>query len=842
MRHWFAIALLAGSWLFGTDFFQPANYWVWSVCLLAATWLLTDVPIGVPSRRLRILAMALALPALWWLSIPQKAIPLLLIIGLALDRTPLPDRWPRLLGRAAMLASLVLLVQSLTLEVYQVGTARGHELPTVLARPLLVATRLLGTDVTLDGSWIVAATAYGTERVAATWELLFDPASVAFAAGAIVLLILAFGRERGWAGLARKTCTLLVIVLLWAPLRAITMIDLILHQILRADAGLFPNVGIILVSSWTHFGLVVALALVVAMIFKRRVDSPSNAPLIATRARRSMPISVAVGLATTGVVILTSMWIWSPIGHRKAGRVLVVERHSTWEPTTEPYGTKVYGEAGSYNYAAIYAYCQQFYRMGRILESDPIDDNQLADCDVLIIKTPTARYSSEEVEAIVNFVRRGGSALLIGDHTNVFNMNTYLNDIGRRFGFTFRNDLLFKVGSPYKQPYDPPRIVHPILQDLPPMNFAVSCSIDPGTSVGTMAIRNTGLWNLPPAYQESNYHPQAEYRPYMQYGAWCQLWTTTAGRGRVAAFADSTLFSNFCVFQPGKRELFMGMLEWLNHTSPFDSVLLRMAIAIPCTLLGGLLAVAGWWFGQKYQGSWIVLVAAGLFGWTVASLGMVVWQRAQLPALSTDHPMQHIVIDRTLSDVPLFTGAFADAPDGVGYGMLEQWIPRIGAYISRDSGPEVFDGDGLVLICPTKLPDHDYRTRLVQWVHSGGKLLVVDTPDIGDSTANSILMLFGVQSSHLSIDPVDKPLEITGMKESAALQMTCRITGGEPIAQWNDLPAATRLSYGKGSVTVIGFGSLFNDAAMGFHWLAEPDQDVLKRYESLYALLRIAFQ
>ena len=36
-----------------------------------------------------------------------------------------------------------------------------------------------------------------------------------------------------------------------------------------------------------------------------------------------------------------------------------------------------------------------------------------------------------------------------------------------------------------------------------------------------------------------------------------------------------------------------------------------------------------------------------------------------------------------LSTVPLFTGAFADDPEGGGYGLLEQWIPRVGNYTSR---------------------------------------------------------------------------------------------------------------------------------------------------------------
>ena len=178
-------------------------------------------------------------------------------------------------------------------------------------------------------------------------------------------------------------------------------------------------------------------------------------------------------------------------------------------------------------------------------------------------------------------------------------MNTYLNDIARHFGFTFRNDLLFRIGDPYKQAYQPPRVAHPIVQHVPPMHFAVSCSIDPGWSLGRMVIRNTGLWSLPPAYHESNYHPQAEYAPEMQYGAWCQLWSTTYGSGRVLAFADSTLFSNFCVFQPGKAELLRGMLDWLNHTSPFDRRGPKLLLVIPSTVIGGLLVALGAWFGRR---------------------------------------------------------------------------------------------------------------------------------------------------------------------------------------------------------------------------------------------------
>ena len=88
----------------------------------------------------------------------------------------------------------------------------------------------------------------------------------------------------------------------------------------------------------------------------------------------------------------------------------------------------------------------------------------------------------------------------------------------------------------------------------------------------------------------------------------------------------------------------------------------------------------------------MVCVAAGCYcspgpwlrGLPEAGLVVQMQQRA-MPLPPKQHSMTHVVIDRTVSTVPLFTGAFADDLEGNGYGMLEQWIPRIGNYISRRS-------------------------------------------------------------------------------------------------------------------------------------------------------------
>ena len=281
---------------------------------------------------------------------------------------------------------------------------------------------------------------------------------------------------------------------------------------------------------------------------------------------------------------------------------MVVERHSAWEPTSPHYDTTRYGEDPSYTYAAIYDYGTHFYQMSRLSESAAIDDESLSQCDVLVIKTPTEPYRSEEAAAVARFVGRGGGLLMIGDHTNCDRWSTHLNAVARPFGFQFRYDILFPVGSPYVELIQPPAIPHPILQNVGPFHFAGTCSLDPGASLGRAVVLTTGKWSLPPDYHTENYFPQAEYRPDMRYGAFIQLWSTRYGRGRVLAIADSTLFSNFCTFEPGKSELMLGMLEWLNRRSLFD----YWAVRLLFWLVLGLAALAG--LGLA---AWLVLVAGG---------------------------------------------------------------------------------------------------------------------------------------------------------------------------------------------------------------------------------------
>ena len=581
------------------------------------------------------------------------------------------------------------------------------------------------------------------------------------------------------------------------------------------------------------------------------------------------------------VAIFTAAVCWDPPGKRKSGRVMVVERHSQWEPTTKPYDTKwfvepkLFDEGSGYNYARIYRYLAQYYDMSRLLEGDKIDDETLSKCDVLIVKTPTARYSPEEAEAVRRFVERGGGLLLVGDHTNFERSSTIMNDIVRPMGFIFCDDLLFSFEqSPYEQSYLEPAVPHPAVQHVGPMDFAVSCSIDPGTSRGRAIIANTGLWSMGPEYHNENFHPVPQHCPEMRCGAFIQAWSGRYGRGRAAAFTDSTIFSNFCVGQPGKSELMLGLVEWLNHAAPWTDprpwlILLGiaplaaglwLAFCLPAPFgrgaggEGGAEAAEALTLalskrergpkakartqrerGQSTANLWLLLLAAGSCGWVVGGLAVNAAHAWAMPTPQRIHPEPLVVVDRTASKVPLASGLYPQGNDA-GYGILEAWLSRMDCETVRKAGPAAFSGDVLVIICPSKPLSTEYLEGLKKYVACGGRLLVIDSPENARSKANTLLWPFGLTIRH---DRAWKgKLRALSALPPVDIEPACEVSGGRPLAWLDKLPIAAIVRYNKGAVMAVGFGSLWNDTRMGETWQNEPDAAVKARYDVLFGLLR----
>ena len=134
------------------------------------------------------------------------------------------------------------MLQAVVLNCYAAVTARSHDVPAVLVGPLAGLCRLVGIDAAADGSLLVVQSMRQSHRLAVSWDMVCDPATLMFLAGGLIWITIDAGRvysirlrwgEWGWA-----LWRFALIVAAWLPIRAIVLLGLYLHR-----AG---------VSEWNH--------------------------------------------------------------------------------------------------------------------------------------------------------------------------------------------------------------------------------------------------------------------------------------------------------------------------------------------------------------------------------------------------------------------------------------------------------------------------------------------------------------------------------------------------------------------------------------------------------------
>lgn len=830
----------------------------------------------IPGGLLGLLCVLLLCLPIWVVPWPHRAAPLLLAVGLLMGwrrreiaepisgQTELSarTRWRTALSQGLTLSGVVLGLQDLALLLYRTWTSYSHELPAPLPWLLAQVLRLLGMDAAAEQSTIHLFSMRQVHALGATWELLLPPSTWCFLISGLTLWALRGAtaetksntKNRGtlpkeWSKTLRAWMRHLlpwaVPVVIWLPLRMALLAGWMLHRTLQTEyedplSPMWPfwNAWVLIVvdlpllllqAGWLNSFLRARDAGVQAASQKEKLVVPASVAPTTVGSLGSWRAIAGAALPTVvAVVCLTLGVIWDPAGQRKGGRIAVDEFHSKWEPTERPFDTEWYGHLSGYNYWCIYDFSAHYYNMSRIKE--PLTDALLANLDVLVLKVPTELFRPEEVEAVVRFVERGGGLLLIGEHTDVFSTGYDLNQIARRFGFEYRYDCVFGIDSFFDQFYVPSFAPHPVVRAIRGMDFATSCSIRPFEPWrGRSVITSTGLKNAPADYHASNFYPQAQDRADMRYGAFVQLWAVKHGSGRVLAFTDSTIFSNFCTFEPGKLEMLRGMLEWLNRQS---------RIGDPRWLLLALGAAAGLWacWCLKKQSRLLVpLTAAGAAAWALTVIGVVAAQGRSFQLPSPVRPLRWVTIDRTICDGPLSKNGFIEGKSN-GFGIFERWILRLGYFIRREQGPTALANDLVIFLQPNRPVNAAFAEAARRYVEAGGHILVLDSAENTNSTSAALLAPFKLE---LRPHPQpDGPLKATEGWPAIAVQGAREVVGGTPFCQLNGRPVAARAQLGRGTVAVLGIGARFTDVRMGVTGDVEPDATLRQVYEFQFRLLR----
>jgi hypothetical protein len=260
----------------------------------------------------------------------------------------------------------------------------------------------------------------------------------------------------------------------------------------------------------------------------------------------------------------------------------------------------------------------------------------------------------------------------------------------------------------------------------------------------------------------------------------------------------------------------------------------------------------------------VLLISAGLLGWVVSVYGIKTVHSLNMPLPQKTRPFVRVNIDRSVCDAPLSKSGFIKGTSE-GFGIFEQWILRLGYFTKRltitDINGNGLEGDLLIFFHPNKYIKEGFREKIVKYVKKGGKILIIDSDMNKKSSANSILYPFGIKIDRYnivqgilelpekwsSLDPdissgdvgVDVDVDVdTDVNVDIDIPSAYVIEGGNPIMTISGKPVGVHLRYGKGSVTVIGFGSRFTDANMGVSTDIKPDESLYQVYRLEFSILR----
>ncbi len=538
-------------------------------------------------------------------------------------------------------------------------------------------------------------------------------------------------------------------------------------------------------------------------------------PAMPTQAPSGLPRSLRWG-APALMLVLAGIGLWEPAGTPKAGKVVISTYHSQWSRSDRPYDREWYGADSGYNYACLKRLFETFYPVSAA--DGPLRAADLEGAGTLVIYDPDRRFSKEEIELVREFVRSGGGLLLIGDHTNVFGSASHLNELCGPFGFQFRDDVLFDLDEDFHQVIDPPRPGSAFWHGMSFFKLRGPASIRP-TSVWTRSVYQAEhSKSVRAIYSVNNFYPPPHDDPKMKTGTFCVSAASRYGRGRVAAWGDSTVFSNFEIFYPGKYEYLLNTLNWLNHK---DGML--PAVGRRIALLVLLAGVAVFLLRRREPRVWLVTAVL-----LVAALGAARMagryaeqRRAAFP--KPIQPSEWVVFAAHPEDkAHHLRGFITEEPYDQRYEVFIQWVLRTGAFAGfHVLGPEGDNG----LYRHLRSSDAA-ETALALIVRKPDDLTQLD--ELGRIPARAKDPLLLMFASTISAEQAVEGLKRSGLiRNAAALAQAAEAwPAGEVLI--ND---------GERRVLVVAGAGRFSDQSMGISEKVVPDDSQRQLFTRAFALI-----
>lgn len=629
--------------------------------------------------------------------------------------------------------------------------------------------------------WLADAASLGFSRV--TGSLIGQ--AYAFSATAsglrVMLLIVCCGLARFiWAERRRPLDFAIFVLLLVAAAAAVQMLLTPLAIAVQLRLG---NLAFLLFNSQVFYLLA---ALIPVYWYRRRTPSLREAVIAPGGAGLSAVALVAGLLIGLGLLLM-------PLPGRGGGRVLLVDEGLlNWR--VPEFG--FYGERSGGMFGRLPGFLEaQGYETERVPR--PVTQETLEDCRLLVVINLMHKFSEEEKAAIWEFVRRGGSLLILGDHTGVMGIREPFNDLLEPVGIEFEFDSATFWAQGWRDALE--FMPHPInrnIVDSEDIQIWIGASLAIAPPAVPVIVGKYGYSDIGnEANEEMSYLGDRRHNPGEKIGDLVLTAEARHGRGRVLAFGDTSPFQNGALVSSWAfaQRVFL----WLTGVPRYSPVWLRLIL-----LASGisLIAVARRLLGAHAY-AWLALAA----GFAMAA--QAAERLSELPPLPRiDDPKA--VIEFSHGERFDQLTWYDDCIGGLEFNLMRNGYST--HLMNTFSHALVLDSEVLVVIAPSKRFSRREMDTIDEFMEVGG-LLILSTGYEEKDRSEGLLGRLGVRIENVPLAHFEVPVFGESVRFAEAWPLEISNPQAVGIARHPDYPkpVAAFIPRGEGGAVVIGDSQFF---------------------------------
>jgi hypothetical protein len=378
-----------------------------------------------------------------------------------------------------------------------------------------------------------------------------------------------------------------------------------------------------------------------------------------------------------------------------------------------------------------------------IIASNTITKELLSNVDILVVINLNTSFSPDEQKNIWDFVEKGGSLLVLGDHTNIGEIMNPLNNLLKPVKISYRFDDALPLDSSfqwipcYQFTYHP--IKYPV-DSLDEIGISVGASLNISADSFPIIIGRYGLSDEGNRLNsEGAFLGDYQYNKGEQLGDIILAAAAYYGNGKVLVFGDTSSFQNSAI--PNSLPFLESVFSWLSSTRTATIEYTQLIISV-VLLLGAF--VLYHWFGRKDIQFVVIPLALCLALIISAVINPVLLTQPEIKENVMYVDASHVErYDLELYNNNSLTGTMINL-------MRNRYLP----IVLREFSKETISNSEMILFnAPTKMFTQAEVQLLKQYISHGG-LLVISTGFPDKDASMPLLREFQLDIDEIPLGPI----------------------------------------------------------------------------------------